>query len=178
MKLPIIRMATNAAILGASMLAVGMLCYGLGARVNTTRSIPLGLYWVSEKPADRSEYVLLCPPQIGVMAEAKRRGYLVAGFCPGEYGYMMKKIMAVPDDAVAITDVGVNVNGAWLPHSAPRSRDASGRPMPRYQHTEFIVGKHEFLLMSDVSETSFDARYFGPVNRSQIQSVIEPVFTW
>jgi len=155
-----------------------MLLFGLGARVNTTRSIPLGLYWLSERPIGRSEYVLLCPPQIGVMAEAKRRGYLAAGFCPGDYGYMMKKVLAAESDTVAITDDGVFINGVLQPHSIPRSRDAMGRSMPRYQHREFVVGQQEVLLLSDISATSFDGRYFGPVNRSQIQSVIEPIFTW
>jgi type IV secretory pathway protease TraF len=32
--------------------------------------------------------------------------------------------------------------------------------------------------MSDVSGTSFDGRYFGPINRSQIQTVVSPVITW
>jgi type IV secretory pathway protease TraF len=32
--------------------------------------------------------------------------------------------------------------------------------------------------MSDVSGTSFDGRYFGPINRSQIKTVIRPVITW
>jgi type IV secretory pathway protease TraF len=32
--------------------------------------------------------------------------------------------------------------------------------------------------MSDVSRTSFDGRYFGPISRAQIRTVIVPVFTW
>nr|WP_289847564.1 S26 family signal peptidase [Celeribacter halophilus] len=50
--------------------------------------------------------------------------------------------------------------------------------MPRYQTSQYTLGNSELLLMSDVSGTSFDARYFGPVNRSQVKAVIRPVFTW
>lgn len=32
--------------------------------------------------------------------------------------------------------------------------------------------------MSDVSEASFDSRYFDPVHASQIEGVISPILTW
>ena len=172
------RVTIATAIGGAGIIAFGALCYAIGARINTSRSIPLGLYWVSNKPVVKGAYVMFCPPQVGVIAEAKHRGYLTSGFCPGDYGYMMKKILATTDDAVTIADIGVSVNGALLPFSAPLSKDRAGRPMPRYQSANFIVGNSEVLLMSDVSGTSFDGRYFGPVNRSQIETAIVPVFTW
>ena len=47
--------------------------------------------------------------------------------------------------------------------------------MPRYQFSGYTLGKSELLLMSDVSGTSFDGRYFGPVDLSQIRGVIRPV---
>jgi type IV secretory pathway protease TraF len=50
--------------------------------------------------------------------------------------------------------------------------------MPRYPSNAFTLGASEVLLMSDVSATSFDARYFGPLSCSQIKSVIRPVLTW
>jgi conjugative transfer signal peptidase TraF len=166
------------AIGGATLIVLGALCYAIGARVNTSKSIPLGLYWTSSNPVKKGAYVLFCPPQVGVIAEAKRRGYLASGFCPGDYGYMMKRILAAKDDAVTISDAGVSVNGVLLPFSAPLSADRAGRPLPRYQSANFVIGNSEVLLMSDVSGTSFDGRYFGPVNRSQIKTVILPVFTW
>lgn len=166
------------AIVGAGIIAIGIIFYVIGARVNTSKSIPVGLYWTSDKPVEKGDYVLFCPPQVGVILEAKRRGYLASGFCPGDYGYMMKKILATRDDAVSITDAGVKVNSALLPFSAPLTRDQAGRPLPRFQSANFIVGNSEVLLMSDVSGTSFDGRYFGPVNRSQIKTVIVPVITW
>jgi type IV secretory pathway protease TraF len=72
----------------------------------------------------------------------------------------------------------VRVNGELLPLSA-RSRPT--RPAGRcraIQANSYTLGNSEVLLMSDVSGTSFDGRYFGPINRSQIKTVIRPVITW
>jgi conjugative transfer signal peptidase TraF len=172
------RVAGASAIGGAAVVAAALLCFAAGARVNTSKSIALGLYWTSNRPVERGAYVMFCPPPVGVIAEARRRGYLAAGFCPGDYGYMMKKVLAVKDDAVSVSDAGVRVNGALLPYSAPLRTDRTGRPLPRYQSSDYVIGNAEVLLMSDVSSTSFDGRYFGPVNRSQITTVIVPVITW
>lgn len=172
------RFAANTAIGGAGLLLLGFGCYAFGVRINTTKSIPVGLYWTSSKPIEKGAYVLFCPPQIGVLIDAKERGYIGSGFCPGDYGYMMKRILAAKNDAVSIADEGVRVNGELLPFSAPIKADKLGRPLKRYQAARFTLGTSEVLLMSDVSGTSFDARYFGPVNRSQIKTVISPVITW
>lgn len=166
------------AIGGAAMIVLGMTCYAVGARVNTSRSIPLGLYWVSSAPVAKGEYVMFCPPQVGVFAEAMQRHYIQGGFCPGGYGYMMKKVLGATNDLVEVRDDGVRVNGFLLPFSAPLNVDKSGRSLPRYQSDRYVVGNSEVLLMTDVSTTSFDGRYFGPVSRSQIVTVIAPVLTW
>lgn len=172
------KFGTWLAATGVVALAACALLYAAGARINTTKSVPVGLYWASDEVATKGAYVLFCPPQVGVIAEAKRRGYLSGGFCPGGYGYMMKKIVATKNDAVTISDAGVSVNGTVLPFSAPLSRDRAGRPLPRYQTASFIVGNSELLFMSDRSGTSFDARYFGPVSRVQVKTVVVPVATW
>jgi type IV secretory pathway protease TraF len=70
------------------------------------------------------------------------------------------------------------VNGALLPVIAPLKTVKAGRPVPRYKTNSYELGNSEVLLMSDVSGTSFDGRYFGPVNVSQIKTVIVPVITW
>jgi len=165
--------AASAAVL---LLTAGV--YVAGGRVNTTKSIPVGLYWTTSAPVEKWVYVMFCPPQLGVFDDAKERGYIGAGFCPGGYGYMMKRVLAAKDDAVTVTDDGVQINGELLAHSAPIPADKAGRPLPRYQADSYTLGASELLLMSDVSATSFDARYFGPINRSQIQTVIRPVITW
>jgi conjugative transfer signal peptidase TraF len=172
------KVAVAVAGAGAGVIALGMICYVIGARINTSRSIPLGLYWTSGAPVEKGAYVMFCPPSTAVFYEAKKRGYLAAGFCAGDFGYVMKRVLGVANDAVKLTDGGVLVNQHLLAFSAPRPSDFFGRPLPRYEPRSFNLTESQLLLMSDVSETSFDARYFGPVDRAQIRSVIVPVLTW
>jgi conjugative transfer signal peptidase TraF len=172
------RITVYTALGGAGLLLLGLGCYAAGARINTTRSIPLGLYWTSSNPVEKGAYVLFCPPQVGVFDEARQRGYIGAGFCPGNYSYMMKRVLAAKNDAVSVADDGVRVNGNLLPFSKPFKADKGDRPMPRYQSNSYTLGDYEVLLMTDVSPISFDSRYFGPINRSQIKTVITPVITW
>ena len=170
------RLTSGTAIVGSVFLALGMACFAAGVRINTSKSIPVGLYWLTERQIEKGEYVLLCPPPGNVFDEAKQRGYFGAGFCPGDYAYLMKKILAAKNDNVSISDDGVRVNGELLPFSTPLSADKQGRPLPVLRG-EYDLGNSDLLLMTDVSQISFDSRYFGLVNRSQIRGVIRPVFT-
>lgn len=172
------RPVARAVIAGMGLVVMATVVLLAGARINTSRSIPLGLYWTSGAPVQKGAYVMVCPPPIGVFIEAKKRDYIGSGFCPGGFGYMMKKILAAKTDAVLIDVDGVRVNGVLLPFSVPRIADRAGRPLPRYPVLSFTLGQDEVLLMSDVSATSWDARYYGPVRTSQIATVITPVFTW
>ena len=170
--------AAAVALAGATAMAGAALAYAAGARINTSPSIPVGLYWVSRVAAEKGAYVLVCPPPGPVFDEARRRGYLGAGFCAGGYGYLMKRLVAGRGDEVAVSDAGVRVNGALLLFSAPRAADGAGRPLPRLRTGPSPLGAAEVLLMSDASRTAFDARYFGPLPRAQIEAVLVPVLTW
>lgn len=171
------RVTKVAAVTAFAIVACCAGLYAAGARINTTKSIPIGLYWVTDAPATVGAYVMFCPPKLQVFDEALHREYITAGLCPqGGYSYMMKKIVAAANDRVQVSGDGVTVNGALLPLSAPRAVDKWQRPMPRYQAAEYVLGNLEVLLMSDVSATSFDGRYFGPLQRSQIVAVIRPVW--
>lgn len=172
------RLANSVAVAGVSILVFGAVCYAIGARINTTRSIPVGLYWTSKAPIKKGEYVMFCPPPLRVFAVAKERDYIAGGFCPGDYGYMMKQVLAAKGDNVAVTSAGVLVDGHLLPHSKPLAVDPAGRPLPRYQVDRYTLKGDELLLMSNVSDLSFDGRYFGPIARTQVQSVIRPIITW
>lgn len=178
-------MRTGWSRLGHPTVIVG-LCFALGLvlahqsglRLNTTRSIPLGLYRMSNDPIVKGAYVLWCPPERSEFDIAKERGYIGAGFCPGGYGNMMKKVVASHHDVVSVTDEGVMINGTLIPASQPSEADSMGRPLPRFRMTDHVLASSDLLLMSDANSRSFDARYFGPVHRVHIQSLIYPVWTW
>ncbi len=148
-----------------------------GARVNSTASFPRGLYWKINAPFKKGDLVIFCPPKTPVFAEAKERGYIGAGFCPGGYREMIKKIVATEGDRVTISEKGVAVNGVPIFDSMPSTEDRAGRPMPHYE-TDCTLKNNQVLLMSDYNPLSFDGRYFGPINSAQIRSVIRPVLTW
>lgn len=159
-------------------LALGGVLSWAGARINTSGSIPLGLYWRVDAPVVRGTYVMFCPPQLEVFYEARRRGYIGAGFCPGGSGYLMKRVVGIAGEEVAVTGDGVRVNGRLLPLSALLDTDSLGRSMPRFEADRYVLSDCQLLLMSDVNSNSFDARYFGPVLRKQVRDVIVPVLTW
>ena len=149
-----------------------------GARFNTSRSIPLGLYWITKHPIQKGEYVLFCPPQKTIFQKALKRGYIHSGFCPGGFGYMMKRVLATWGDIVSITPWGVWVNNQFIEHSVPYSTDKQGLPLPKLTFRQYPLKNSELLLMTDQSELSLDARYFGLIKRSQVKAVIKPVLTW
>ena len=158
--------------------ALSLVCYLAGLRVNTTKSIPVGVYRLTDVPVGKGEYVIFCPPRTALFDEARSRGYIGAGFCPGGYGYMMKRVLGVEGDMVSSGEEGIVVNGKLLPASAPRKTDSAGRVLPRYLFSDYILKGSELLLMSDVSGTSFDGRYFGPVDAGQVRGVIKPLVTF
>lgn len=161
-----------------ALLALCALLLMLGARINTTRSVPLGLYWRVDAPVVKGAFVIICPPPDAVFKEVRERGYIASGQCPGNFGYLMKRVAAVPGDLVNVALDGVYVNGQRLAHSAPLVRDGAGRPLPRYAPGPHVLDETQLLLMGDINPKSFDGRYFGPLRRTQIQDVIVPVFIW
>jgi conjugative transfer signal peptidase TraF len=155
--------------------AVGGL-YAAGARFNSTPSFPRGLYWITATPIERGSLVLACPPPSEAIAEARRRGYLDAGFCPGGSAPLIKRVAALGGDWVTVAPAGVEVNGSTLPNSRPLAADADGRPLPVYRTEGRTLAPGEVLLMSDFNPLSFDGRYFGPIERGQVQAVVRPVW--
>ncbi|MFY1070607.1 conjugative transfer signal peptidase TraF [Pseudomonas juntendi] len=168
------------ALLGITLLAgvVGGGVHAAGGRFNTSKSLALGLYWATSGPVEKGGYVMFCPPQTSLFSDARDRGYVASGFCPGNFGPLMKRVLAAKGDQVSITQQGVEVNGVMLPFSKPLLADGVGRPLPQLAGKTYVLGDQDLLLMTDASPTSFDARYFGIIHGTQVISPIRPVFTW
>jgi conjugative transfer signal peptidase TraF len=157
-------------------LVVAGVAQRLGARINTSSSIPVGLYWITDRPVTKGEYVIFCPPQHEVFQRALKRGYIHAGFCPGGFGYLMKKVVASAGDVVSSNASGVFVNGELLPLSQPYQADGFNRLLPFWRIHGYVLQPSELLMMTDQSRLSFDARYFGLLKQNNIQAVIRPIF--
>ncbi len=149
----------------------------LGYRLNTTPSLPRGLWRVlplAAAPA-RGDIVSFCPPLTPLFREAKARAYLGAGACPGGFEPMLKPIAGLPGDQVELSEAGLAVNGTLLPNSKPLAADPSGRPLKPLAPGRFTIPHGSILLVSGHNPQSFDSRYFGPVPIHAVQSLAHPV---
>ena len=149
-----------------------------GFRVNTSPSIPLGIYRTTTSPLSVGSYVLLCPENKEPFITAQKRDYIGAGYCPGGLGYMFKRVAALPNDIITTTANGMYINGKLYPDSKPFKHDALNRVLPIWHAHQTRLKAGEVVLMTQGDKNSFDARYFGPLPKQQIVSVVRPVLTW
>ena len=149
-----------------------------GLRVNTTPSMPVGLWRVAPVVAElrRGDIVTACPPEAAGTREAAARGYLAAGTCPGGYEPLVKPVAAVADDLVAVGRAGVSVNGALLDGTAPLDCDSAGRELRAFPSGVHRVSPSRVWLLSGHDARSWDSRYFGPVAVADVQAVARPVW--
>jgi len=166
---------------------------GTGARVagiivNTSTNLTPGIYIKTSDPISKGSYVIFCPPPPAGSDEAKTRWIIKAttrwilrrgkDLCDSGYSQMLTRILATKDDVLTVSDDGVYVNKKLLPLSKPLEADSGDQPLPHFRVDNYILGEDEVLVMSDVNHLSFDSRYFGPINRSQIITTVRPILTW
>ncbi|MQW86367.1 conjugative transfer signal peptidase TraF [Sinorhizobium saheli] len=147
-----------------------------GYRLNFTPSEPLGLWRIvkAERPLQIGDLVFICPPDTEPFRQARDRGYLRRGLCPGGFAPLIKTVAALPGDHV---DVGADVviDGRPLPDSKLRAFDGEGRAMAAFSGNVVPPG-HLFLHSSFAS--SYDSRYFGPIPVKGLLGCARPVFTF
>jgi conjugative transfer signal peptidase TraF len=162
-----------------SPLALLVLAVRSGLRVNHTESFPVGFYWAISKAPATGDLMFFQPPKEAVFEVARFRGYLGPSSTDADGAeLMLKRIAALAGDVVTIDAAGVTVNGQRIPNTEPLDRDLAGRPLPALRLHDYRLQPGEVLPLSDYSPISFDGRYFGPVHKAQIQSVVVPVWTW
>ncbi|HHE3712869.1 conjugative transfer signal peptidase TraF (plasmid) [Pasteurella multocida] len=151
-----------------------LVSYFIGVRINTTPSIPIGIYKVTDKRPTKGDIVSFCPPNTSLFQEVKSRGWVNKGFCNGELGTMMKVLVAEAGDIISIDSSGVFINGKRYPYS--KQVPNLNLPVMELHNHSLIDG--EILTMTDNNPLSFDGRYYGILNKSVIESVLEPILTW
>lgn len=147
-----------------------------GFRINLTPSEPLGLWRivVLDRPVSLGDLVFICPPQTTVMREARERGYLRYGTCPGGVAPLIKTVVAVAGQHVEIGAV-VTIDGRPIAFSDLAERDGNGRPMESFPGG---IVPDESVFLHSPFRGSYDSRYFGPLPASGILGLAQPVFTY
>ena len=145
-----------------------------GVRINASPSLPVGLYVSTANTVE--PLVEFCPPE-PYATLAIRRGYRTKGSCPDGATPLLKPVIAVEGDTVAVSDLGVFVNGQLISNTQPRSTDTTGRPMPMWPILTQRVQPGTIWVASNFSPRSFDSRYFGPISISSIRSRLKPLLT-
>ena len=90
---------------------------------------------------------------------------------------MVKPIGAVAGDTVELRSDVIRVNGKPLPNSKTLTRDAHDRPLPHMPWGRYVVAADEVWLFATHIPESWDSRYFGPIQRTQILTTTRPVWT-
>lgn len=167
-------------LLGVSAVLAGLVggAMVVGVRVNTTPSMPRGLWLERVVPSrlHRGDIVAAC-----VVPSDAVRLYVGAGECQATHlEPVIKQIAAIPGDTVAVTEAGVIVNGDLIRNSARLVVDGKGRsldglfPMPvQYEH----VVPPGFVWLVAPMDKSFDSRYLGSFPVKSIIGVVEPLLT-
>jgi conjugative transfer signal peptidase TraF len=148
-----------------------VLCGQCGLRLNSTASLPIGLYVVSN--ASDANLAEFCPPEPFAQISVAR-DYRPSGNCPDGDSPLLKPVIAKPGDVVVTSARGITVNGRVLPNTAPRDRDSKGRSLPHYPFGTFPVIPGSVWVASTYHPLSFDSRYFGPIPSQSIRKRLKP----
>jgi len=167
-------------IRGAALVAAGavvamfQLCGSLGLRINTSPSLPMGLYITTADAG--ANMVEFCPAE-PFATFAIVRGYRDPGICRDGAAPLLKPIVAKSGDVVELSARGISVNGALLSNTAPLSKDTKGRPLEAWPFGRYVVASETVWVASSYHPRSFDSRYFGPISTTAIRNRVKAFLT-
>ena len=163
--------------LGVPLFAIGLLAgiaAACGIRINTSHSLPLGLYATTDDPS--ADLIEFCPVE-PFASESASRGYRSHSFtCPDGAVPLMKPVVARPGDIVIVSPDGLIVNGRLLRKTKPASSDGSGRPLTAWPLGLYGVKRSTVWVASTYNAGSYDSRYMGPIQTSQIRRRLRPLW--
>ncbi len=133
---------------------------------NFTESVPIGLYSIEQTAPVKDDLLVIAP-------EGRARDVLrtFGALPPGHL--LLKQLAAVPGDTVCRDNNIITINGAVAAIARPRAHD--GRALPVWSGCRGVLPGEVFLLAPHPA--SFDSRYFGAVDDSQVVGVAHPIFT-
>lgn len=170
-------MATRLIYIGLVVFLLTILSgWSFNLTVNLTSSLPPGIYQIEPgRHITYGDIVQACPNIHENQKTARERGYLRYGICPGWFAPLLKRAAALPGDYVELTDGYIAVNGNKIPQTARLTTDSQGRKLPTPYFNGAVPSKEIWLLSND-SEYSYDARYFGAISLENVRGVAKPLW--
>lgn len=135
--------------------------------INTTRSIPLGVYIVIPGMNLRHGDIVVYDPPEEVKKLVRERGYGTGN------EHFLKHVGGLTGDFYGVSDEKIFVNGENK--GAVQRQDDAGNPMP-VEDGLHIVGEGEFLPLGE-KVNSLDGRYMGTVPLKNIITRVVPFIT-
>ena|SRR5687768_14376956 len=111
--------------------------------------------------------------------DAFSRGQVVLFQAPGEEGYSVRRVIALPGETIELIQGELRINGAkttepWLqpkPGEEPRIEN----PSPDY-YGPLTVPEGQIFVMGDLRKGSKDSRAYGPIPFANVVGVVWNVF--
>lgn len=135
---------------------------------NLTDSAPRGFYLVQPAEVQPGDWVLASLPAAARHLAAQRQ-YLPAGIP------VLKQVGAVGGEHVCVRDSKLWVNAHEL--ASVLTQDSQGRALDAWLGCRRLQPREVFLL-SLAHPSSYDSRYFGPVDLPAVHGRVRPVWTW
>ena len=144
--------------------------YGKRLWLNMTDSEPVGLYKLERVGGHigRGELVIMRVPE-------KFRPYVYGRRWLPEGWSLFKTVGGIAGDSYCVSDSLLTINGSPV---GPIYRvDQAGLPLPRLRGCGKVPAG-SFLPVATRVPHSFDGRYMGPVDLSEIEGIARPLFTY
>lgn len=100
-----------------------------------------------------------------------RRGEIVVLKDPTDGAYCVKRVVALPGEAVFFKNGRLFVNGKELPEPYLPAGVKTFTP-EKIQVEMVACGKNRYFVLGDNRNNSFDSRFYGPVSRENILGVV------
>jgi conjugative transfer signal peptidase TraF len=162
-------------VLTLATVALALLALASSARMpsylvwNASASVPLGLYLMSPNaPIGRHDLVLAWLPDAMRQTAAERR------YLPADVP-IIKPVAAIFGDIVCAGTDGISINEKVI--AKRLAHDRQGRLMPTWLGCK-TLRDNELLLLAPGVTDSFDGRYFGPLDLSQVVGTVVPLWTF
>jgi conjugative transfer signal peptidase TraF len=160
------------------LVAVGVgacaLIWGAGASdraprllLNTTSSVPVGLYAVDVRALGVGDIAVVLPPP-GLAAWMASRHYLPMRVP------LLKEVAATAGARVCGLDGVILIDGIKVGQAL--HHDRAGRPLRAFSGCQTLTSQEVFLFNAG-AEASLDSRYFGPVARDTLIGRARPLWT-